>query len=164
MPMVAPTVAVTIKAVSILLTEPIHPYVRMTRGGKWMAYKRKGDKVIINPAQQYIANQELLKRRIKEQLQEKGHRIEDLPIFKNRQPLRAHITFIVSKDLHRKDLDNLIKAILDAAQGLIFENDLWIDTITAERSLGQEDLAELVLLCADRSQDASPRPQKAYRN
>lgn len=150
------------KAVSVVLSGAVKPYVRMTRRGKWMAYKRKGDKLIINPAQQYIANQELLKRSIKEQLVEKGYRTDQLPIFKNKQPLRCHIILIVRKDLHRKDLDNQIKALLDSAQGLIFENDLWIDTITAERSLGQEDLVELVLLAATAksSLQAASRPAK----
>ena len=145
------------KAVSVLLTEPIVPYVRMTRRGKWMEFDRKGNP---SKAQRYIVNQEILKTRIKEQLKLKGH--AELPIFRNKQPLRCHITLLVHKDLHRKDLDNQIKALLDAAQGLIFENDLWIDTITAERSLSAEDLCELVLVSATAKTDlqAASRPAK----
>lgn len=125
-------------AVGVILTGEIKPYVRMTRRGKWV----KPDAIA------YQASQDALKYQIREQLQEKGHRTDDFPIFKNQQPLRAMLTICVSRNLHAKDLDNQIKAILDAAQGLIFENDLWVDSISAERSLGSENLTELVLVAA----------------
>lgn len=126
-------------AVSIIFSGAFQPYTRMTRRGKW-----------VQPdALAYQASQAELAARIKEQLIAKGHRSEDLPVFKNRTPLIAHIIISVTKDLHTKDLDNQIKALLDSAQGLIFQNDLWIDGLTAERSLGGEDLAELVVVAPD---------------
>ena len=147
------TVQVDVRAVSVVFSGTIKPYVRMTRRGKFVQPK----------ALAYQASQDELKARFKEQLIEKGYRSENFPIFKNKQPLRAHVNVCVSKDLHTKDLDNQLKAVLDAAQGLLFENDLWIDTITAERSLASEDLVELVLLVADGNQDASGRRKKGTK-
>ncbi len=135
-------------AVSVVLSGEVVPYVRMTRRGLHRAYIVKNGKPVRNPAQRYLASQDDLKYAIKQQLLAKGHQADALPLFKNGQPIQVMLTVCVSRRLHTKDLDNQVKAILDAAQGLIFENDLWIDRISAERSLGEEDLVELVVVPA----------------
>ena len=54
-------------------------------------------------------------------------------------PLGTQLHFSVAQGLHRSDLDNLTKAILDAAQGAVFHNDCWIDVIRASRGSYSED-------------------------
>ena len=34
---------------------------------------------------------------------------------------------------HRRDIDNELKALLDAAQGIVFEDDRWVDEVTIQR-------------------------------
>jgi len=53
---------------------------------------------------------------------------------------------LFARVVRQKRLDNQVKAILDAAQGLVFENDLWIDSISAERRLGSQTRAQVVVL------------------
>jgi Holliday junction resolvase RusA-like endonuclease len=124
-----------ITAVSVTYSGPFVPYVRMTQRGKF----------VVPRALEYQGSQAEIKARFKEQLIRKGHRAEDLPIFKNGQPIRALLLVSMSAGLHKQDLDNQTKAILDAAQGLLFENDLWIDAISVERSLGKTDEFELIV-------------------
>jgi len=40
---------------------------------------------------------------------------------------------------HRADLDNIVKAILDACQGVAFKDDRWVDFITANRWIGKSE-------------------------
>lgn len=136
-------------AISVAFAGDVIPYVRMTRRSKR-----------VNPrAMAYNTNQLEIKARFKEQLIEKGHRTDAFPIFAAGVPLHAHIIIHRSEALHKRDLDNQVKAILDAAEDIIFANDLWIDRITAERSLAAQDRAELVVLrpVAEREE---PKPPK----
>jgi Holliday junction resolvase RusA-like endonuclease len=105
---------------SFILTGHIVPYVRMTRRGKWVNERAK----------LYLASQEALAWQMKQTMSE-----NDLPMLPERTPLQVSILITVSKRLHCSDLDNQVKAVLDAAQGVVFKNDLWIDMINARRSL-----------------------------
>jgi crossover junction endodeoxyribonuclease RusA len=98
-----------------IIGKPV-PYVRMTQRGKW-----------VRPdAQRYLAS----KARIAEQMREQmGTRA---PF--GREPLSVTLDFCYSKGAdHRRDLDNEIKALLDAANGIVYEDDRWIDGIIAWR-------------------------------
>lgn len=103
----------------VLKTEPM-PYVRMTRKGKYVQPR----------AQAYMANQEMLRLEIKNQMQLQG-----LDMLPTQTPLGIGIVFAVTKDLHTKDLSNLFKAVEDAMQGVVYQNDCWVDQIKTERML-----------------------------
>ena len=111
-----------------LIEGKIKPYVRMTRRGKWTSKR----------AQEYLASQAAIKWQLKEQVRGR----DPLP---ERTPLMARVELWVSERLHCADIDNQIKAVLDAAQGIVFHNDLWIDELHVERSLGERHFARLVL-------------------
>lgn len=89
----------------------------MTRRGKF-TNKR---------AQEYLASQEALAWQFKQQCPE---------MLPKETPLMV-IAIIETPKLHKGDLDNLCKAILDSAQGIVFPNDCWIDSISIQRKKGQ---------------------------
>ena len=97
------------------------PYVRMTRRGKFAAPQ----------ALEYLASQNALAWQFKEQM--RGE-----PMLQQ-VPLYVRITIGMSCGVHKCDLDNQVKAILDAAQGIVFKNDCWIDMLEASRGLGDND-------------------------
>lgn len=105
------------------LTGPIIPYVRMTRRGKWVDKR----------AQEYLANKDELARQFRAQCQE---------ILPERKPL-LFIAIIETPRLHKGDLDNICKAILDAAQGIVFRNDCWVDRISIQRKRATEYKAQV---------------------
>jgi Holliday junction resolvase RusA-like endonuclease len=47
-------------------------------------------------------------------------------------PLR--VTVLITWCRHNQDLDNIVKAVLDAANGVIYEDDCWVDRILAGRA------------------------------
>jgi len=101
------------------LSGPFKPYVRMTQRGKW-----------VKPAaQEYLSSKAALALQFRQQMA--GEMIE------RGSPLSASIEIEHAQRFNHRDLDNEVKAILDAAQGVVFENDCWIDQITAWRWLGQ---------------------------
>ena len=106
--------------VKFVLDGRVYPYVRMTRRGK---YTNKY-------AQRYLANQDGLKWQFKQQMNE-----NNWVMFPERTPIAAKMYFEIEKAMHREDIDNLIKAVLDAAQGVVYKNDLWIDRVEAGRVL-----------------------------
>jgi len=109
------------------------PYVRMTRGGKWVRPE----------AQEYLSSQRNLANEFKRQMAEQGRTMvpRGVPIA------------IISLAIHHvhgfnnRDLDNEVKAVLDAAQGVVFEDDRWIDEISAWRQRG--DKCEIMLYLED---------------
>lgn len=104
--------------IEIVINERIHPYVRMTQRSKF-----------IDPtAMAYIHNQRVLKFYIKQQIPSGNFLIFD------KLPLGCDLSFNLTQ-LHRADLDNLVKAVLDAGTGIIYTNDAWIDSISARRRL-----------------------------
>lgn len=112
--------------VEFTLTGHITPYVRMTQGGKFS-----------DPAaQRYLASQEAL--RIQMRAQMAG--AEMLPA-----KTRLEAAIFVMTD-RKGDLDNIVKAVLDAAQGVAIADDRWVDWINAEREIadaGEEHMARI---------------------
>lgn len=106
------------------------PYTRMTRRGKFA-----------DPAaQEYLDSQMRLSLSFKAQMARAGY--DMLPA---QTPLAASVVITRSGRLHTRDLDNEVKAVLDALQHLAFPNDCWIDQITVSRSLGAEDSVHVAL-------------------
>lgn len=96
----------------------IKPYVRMTQRSKFADPQ----------ARQYLASKAMLSSALAAVMVDKGWTM--LP---ERTPLRCVLTFFQPKRLHGADLDNLAKAALDAAQGVVFRDDRWVDVIEADR-------------------------------
>jgi hypothetical protein len=99
---------------------PFTPYVRMTRRGKWVQER----------ALLYLASQGTLKAIFREQMLANGWE----PF--RREPLGMEIAITMPGRLHKQDLDNQEKAIIDAAQGIVFPNDCWIDEKHSKREIG----------------------------
>lgn len=55
--------------------------------------------------------------------------------------LHININIEVSKCLHCADADNLGKALIDAAQGIVFKNDSHVDSLSIVRMLTNRDFA-----------------------
>lgn len=102
----------------------IKPYVRMTRRGKWCSPQ----------AQEYLASKAAIQMQLKAQMAGRE------PL--GREPLSVRLWIRVSERLHTKDLDNQIKAILDACNGIVWADDRWVDAIHAQRYLLDLDTAE----------------------
>jgi len=94
------------------------PYVRMTRRGKWV----KKD------AQEYLTRQRRIRRALHSIMAREGW-----SLIRSGQPLAVRIDLVHSHGFHGRDLDNEAKAILDAAQGVVFENDRWVDDLFLTR-------------------------------
>jgi crossover junction endodeoxyribonuclease RusA len=109
--------------VEFTLTGPIIPYVRMTQRSKWVDQR----------AQDYLANKTELASQFRRQCP------ETLP---EKTPLMV-IAIIETPRLHKGDLDNICKAILDAAQGIVFRNDCWIDSISIQRKRAKKYRAQV---------------------
>lgn len=106
------------------------PYVRMTARSKHL-----------ERAQNYIASQDAIGTDIKSLMTQKGWEM-----FPEGVPLGVRILFTVYKSIHKSDLDNKVKAVLDAMQGVVYQNDMWIDHIIASRVLDetlQDDRTEI---------------------
>ena len=108
----------------------IVPYVRMTRRGKYVDPR----------ASEYLASQTEIRLRLREQMSERG-----LAMLPPQTPLAVSIDIWTARG-HTCDADNLAKAIIDAAQGVVFKNDLWIDQIRIER---QKHDREWCSICFD---------------
>lgn len=102
------------------------PYVRMTQRSKW-----------VNPrARAYLASKDALAWEYRRQM-------NGADLFE-RTPLKVTIDIIMTGGLHRVDLDNQIKALMDSAQGVVFGNDCWIDEFgKVIRRLGDEDMVKI---------------------
>lgn len=53
-------------------------------------------------------------------------------------PLGVHIRFIAGTR-HRKDIDNMVKLVLDALNGVAYEDDYLIQELTAEKYISTEE-------------------------
>lgn len=103
--------------------EHIIPYVRMTRKGKYVNER----------AQAYMANQDLLKFRLKEIMQERKFIM--LP---HATTLNVKLQFYrLQPDMHTSDLDNLIKAVCDSMNKIVYPDDRWIDHFIIDRKLNK---------------------------
>ena len=110
------------------LTGTVKPYVRMTRRGKW-----------VDPqAQEYLASQDALGWQLKQQMQ--ANEWEMIP---RGIPLAAVI--VIQPVRHDEDIDNLAKALLDAAQKIVFEDDRWVDAALVFRHNRGKHVVEMVV-------------------
>lgn len=92
------------------------PYVRMTQRGKFVQPR----------AQEYLDSQMAMGLQFKTCMKDKM-------IVARRKPLSVAIYIFHDHGFNNRDLDNEVKAILDAAQGIVFEDDRWIDHLQAFR-------------------------------
>ncbi len=99
------------------------PYVRMTQRGKWV----KKD------ALEYLASQRLIKAGLWQAMIE-----ESWTMIPGGRPLAVEVDLVHNHGLHGHDLDNAGKAVVDAAQGVVYENDRWIDRLSVVRERGDE--------------------------
>lgn len=111
--------------VEFILKDKIIPYVRMTRRGKWVDKR----------AQEYLSNKAWLVHQIKEQ---------GCQMLAEKTPLAVSIV-IETPTPYKGDLDNLVKAILDASQHIVFRNDCWIREIHACRAKSVKHLAYITI-------------------
>lgn len=98
----------------------VKPYVRMTRVGKFCRPE----------AQEYMDSQAAIARQFRQQMN--GN--EKLPA---QTPLAVEIRVTMPGGLHRSDADNLTKSLLDAANGIVYPDDRWIDAIRFTRIKGE---------------------------
>lgn len=119
--------AATIEALrqEFVITGYFLPYVRMTRRGKWTDPR----------AQAYLVSQEAVAWQFQEQC--KG-------MLPDRTPLRVTI-LIKTPAPNRGDVDNLAKALIDSAQGIVFRNDCWISELCVRREYAPEYIAAVVI-------------------
>jgi Holliday junction resolvase RusA-like endonuclease len=99
----------------------VKPYTRMTQRGKWASPQ----------AQEYLDSQHALGLQLRHQMAEHGW--EMLP---GQTPLRVRMHFEFPGGMNNMDLDNLIKSILDSANGVVYPDDRWINKIEASRVSG----------------------------
>ena len=101
--------------IHMLLAGPVVPYTRMTRGSLWTERARR-----------YLASQTALRVQMQAQMAANGW-----TMYPAKVPLRLRVTF--GWCVHTHDLSNLLKAVEDAANGIIWKDDRWIDDIRATR-------------------------------
>ena len=99
----------------MLLAGPVVPYTRMTRNGVWR-----------EDAQRYLASKTALSLQMRAQMAEYGW-----TMYPARTPLQVRIAF--GWCVHTHDLSNLLKAVEDAANKIIWSDDRWIDRIETSR-------------------------------
>ena len=101
--------------IHLLLAGPIVPYTRMTQGSLWTERSKR-----------YLASQDALRVQMQAGMARNGWAMYQKGI-----PLRVRIHFWWC--LHNRDIDNETKAVLDAAKGVLFADDRWVDEIVAKR-------------------------------
>lgn len=116
---------------TFVLSGPIRPYTRMTQKSKW-----------VNPAAvRYIGDQGRIKGEILEEMSR-----HHWQMIERGTPLGVHVVIQATGRLHCRDLDNELKAVLDALQGVALEDDRWVDQASAYRRLGDIDVV-VVQVC-----------------
>ena len=114
----------------MLLAGPVVPYTRMTQGSLWTERSKR-----------YLASQEALRVQMQNQMALNGW-----DMYPKEVPLKVRLVF--GWCAHNCDLSNLLKAVEDAANKVMWADDRWIDSITTEReawgNLGLELWVEAV--------------------
>jgi Holliday junction resolvase RusA-like endonuclease len=106
-----------------VIRHKVVPYTRTTQRKKWVDPKYA----------KYRASQDLLRGYFHNVMVDNGYE----PL--GRQPIQVAIVIHLKTIDHRADLDNQIKAVIDAAQGVVFPFDGWIDAIYARRRQASQD-------------------------
>ena len=86
-------------------------------------------------AQQYLADKVEMGRQLKAQMAENGWEM-----LAGQTPLVVDIRISRKAGFYNSDLDNMCKGILDAASGIVYPDDRWIDCILAMRERGERDM------------------------
>ena len=115
----------------------VKPYVRMTRRGKYIRPQ----------AQEYLTSKRTLGWQMKATMSQHGW--EMFP----RGPLSVACVFFSRRGLHGRDLDNEIKAVLDAANGIVYPDDRWVDAISYSPRFLRRDLTDNVTMFTVRALD-----------
>lgn len=111
--------------------QKVVPYVRMTRRGKYVR----------QTAKDYLASKENLSWSFKAQMAENGY--EKIG---KRTPFEIEILYF-APNIFQFDLDNLVKAVLDAGNGIIYPDDRWCQEIThALKTRGTDFYLELKIV------------------
>ncbi len=101
----------------------IKPYVRMTQRSKYCDPQ----------AIEYLASQEEVGWVLRMQMSTNGWDL--LPLG---GPISVSVVFTFPGAWHNADLDNQIKAVLDAAKGIVWHDDRWIDSLYGARKAGDD--------------------------
>jgi crossover junction endodeoxyribonuclease RusA len=110
----------TFDLLDIDIHAPVVPYTRMTQRGKFV----KPD------ALRYLASQKELKFLMSVANHNKEYYLDYYV------PEKCQFSLVVAfyvNSMHHCDLDNMIKAVLDAGQGILYKDDRYCDAITATR-------------------------------
>ena len=99
----------------------VKPYVRMTRRGMWVKPQ----------AREYLASREALQWQLRREL-------IDRPMLPGQTPLSVQLVITHGHGFHNRDLDNEVKAVLDAMNSIVYPDDRWIDDLQAVRMQGDE--------------------------
>ena len=101
--------------IHMLLAGPVVPYTRMTHGSLWTDRSKR-----------YLASQTALSVQMQSQMAANGW-----TMYPAKVPLRLRVTF--GWCVHSHDLSNLLKAVEDAGNRIIWRDDRWIDEIVTSR-------------------------------
>ena len=113
---------------------PFKPYVRMTQRS-----------MHVDPqAQEYLRSKLAIGLQLKQQMDGKT-------MIPRQVPIGTIVEIEHARGFHNRDLDNELKAILDAAQGIVFCDDRWIDGAGAFRYRGDRDRITLTVWQLDQS-------------
>jgi Holliday junction resolvase RusA-like endonuclease len=115
--------------------ERFTPAVRMTQRSKYEDER----------AQKYLASNGVLAARYREQMNLVGW--EMLPA---QTPIFVELEIQMTGHLHIQDWDNQYKALTDAAQGIVFKDDRWIDGCISRRWVGKRDLVIITFKTEER--------------
>ena len=100
------------------------PYFRMTQRTKYF-----------KNAQRYLSNHTVLKKRLTSILEEQERQcLLSGYYFPDEMPFQ--LVMLISDNtlnIHKCDLDNLVKSVLDGAQGLIYKDDRFCDSVFVQR-------------------------------
>lgn len=101
--------------ITLLYTDPLVPYVRVGRE-RWTPR-----------ATRYLASKDALARAIRLHAVAAGHQAPD--------PTGEWVVALAvsRRTAHRYDLDNVVKAVLDAANGIVWQDDHQVASIVADR-------------------------------
>lgn len=104
----------------------IKPCVRMTRRGKYVSRQ----------AQEYLSSKARLALQMQQQMR-------DMSMVPGQTPFRVEIEIEEGAGFHHRDLDNEVKAVVDAANGIVWPDDRWMDAVCAHRFRGEESVTTM---------------------